>query len=281
MPYVVSQMDRTFYVITGELQEHIDSKGQITSLEDVTGFHYKVGSEVLLQYNKLVRIGAIERVNPNRGQAWRLYSHRYTMSREMILPIFKHIYEHDFGHGMYLANLYLADTKYYTEFGDQVMFLLRQTGEIKFSKLDTQLISMKGYQGSFEPDRYFKMYSYDKPELIDRIWEPLLQGEYSKFDPEIKRIIIKQQIGDHKKQYWQAVFSKSEVLRQVLSDHIGTQIPRGNELRSKMDPTVETYDHTRDTCHLDPDIKPDDPFDAFGPPNDLNLPDQKGGRFSV
>lgn len=282
-PYIIPQQDKNLFVVTGNLQEVYEG-GRIVELTALTESQsLKIGQERLLSYNKHMRVGFITRVNPKVPGAWRVYSYRYTMSRDIILPLYKEIYQRSngFGDGFYLANVYLQDTRYYQEFGSQVLFLLRQTGEYRSSKLDTTIMSEKGFQGAYEPDRYYKLYSFDPTDHLLRLWDNLLDGKYSQFDRDIQNIIIRHTNNQNQRQYWSAVFTRSDVLRQVLSDEFGVEIPRGGEVRSKIDIQQEIYDNEKFRCKMTPDIEPEDPSDAFSEPNEKAIRRSLGGNFRI
>lgn len=244
---------------TGEVSKIVfDNNG--TPFEMEKGKAYVLNESINKHASRKTRYymaGSIESVsirtknNPS-ASLWYIRSHRLSLAYYILGPMlltetFK--LKTMLGVGLCLANIYhkveLDEIKYGHIY---VLFRTAMFNKDVYELLSTNdkhlnLTKHENYVEHFQADEYHDMYVFKIPEKYDDVFSLYLSGKWSKFPEDYRQKVYQWAPNTDRAHIWKLRFEKSENLRTILSEQIGTEISKGAELCHAPNGD-ETFDET-------------------------------------
>ena len=156
----------------------------------------------------------------------------------------------------FLMNSFIGDVEY-AEYDNHIFLLHKFRGSKSFLLYEHELSNSNLFVDSYDPDKHSTMHVFKVPKKYQKQYDLFKEGKYSKLDYEYKVLIFKfHGITDPEHRVAKVLF-KHEDLKEEIEDRIGAEIPKGNELSSVPDLSVEIFSEKFKTKKpLKPEEKP-------------------------
>jgi len=175
------------------------------------------------------RVGVISNLKDNN--LWKIRSHQvastyYTFGPMLITPRFSNKYL--LGVNSILVNIYYAVEDINELF--KLYVLIRNESSQKNYQTQMKLFNHEHFDRMLNVDDYHDIYVMNVPEEYEDVYLLILDGKYSEISDDYKNKVYKWCSNDIQKEAWRKRFEKDEKLRLYLSELLGVEIPKGNEL---------------------------------------------------